>query len=164
MDTLPPELLEQILLSIPESRANARLVCRVFNAILAAHMFKTLPAFLDLPRAQATLVDMASRPSSRPRCVWSPYCAAPETLELQDGFLSALYYGVSGRFWHDDRLGRISVDNVVTALGMEEDLTETKLRAMQHKYSLFLSYVYGSMEQYHQHELCVDELCVCLTG
>jgi hypothetical protein len=104
-----------------------------------------------------------------------PYSSAPADLSVQDGFLGALYCGLSGgRTWDVQRQGWISGAALVAAMEQSEgknderkalaDGEEKLLREMQHKYSLYLSYLYSDMEFYHGTDLCVDQWCICLTG
>jgi hypothetical protein len=226
MDTLPPEILTQILQQVPSSSLpQTRQTCRIFNAVLAPRLFPSIKSFLDLKEAQTRLLQMASKPlpsvrRGRQRCVWSPYSAPPANLPVQDGFLGALFCSLTGFAW-DVRWGEIDVPRVAEAAGLavaweglrkeretgrgrwegvdsdvvedvlwlengesrngdvpqqqqqeaqllEAEITEERLRVVQHKYSLYLSYVQGSLQSYHRYDLYVDNLphhesCLCLT-
>ncbi|KAK5987075.1 hypothetical protein PT974_11193 [Cladobotryum mycophilum] len=164
MDSLPLELLLQILSQLPPSSSkHARLTCHKFNHALAKHTFATLASFLDPDVALSTLQDMAADLRRRPRAIWSPSCSVPKGLPVPTSFLVAVCVAVRGTSApmacegdaeegavvpssgesRDESAGAESI----TACGFgrrigREDITEEVLRQALFRYALYLSYVY----------------------
>ncbi|KAJ3463101.1 hypothetical protein MRS44_007887 [Fusarium solani] len=102
MDTLPPEILLQILHHLPSPAVkHARLTSRTFNAILAKRTFEKLVSFLDPDVAQRTLATISRDPQRRRRrpSIWSPCCSVPKNLPIDEAFLMALWAGLRGDSW-----------------------------------------------------------------
>ncbi|KAL6880827.1 hypothetical protein J3F83DRAFT_719967 [Trichoderma novae-zelandiae] len=100
MDSLPFELITQILAHLPQpDLPAARLTCHAFNAALAKPTFSTLASFADPAVAQRTLERLAADLSRRPRAIWSPGCSVPRGLPVPGGFLAAMRVALRGPAW-----------------------------------------------------------------
>ena len=157
MDTLPTELVAQILDHIPrESWPSSRLTSRRFHAVLGRKAFEALPAFLDAETAERMLESAASQARVRLRSIWSPRCSVPDGLPVPRSFLEAMHVGVKGSSWDaavdeiasdtasesDCSVGSsVSVDSLVDELHMD-GVTEDAVRAAMFRYALYLSYKY----------------------
>lgn len=148
MDTLPPEILLQILHHLPPPAVkHARLTSRTFNAILAKRTFERLVSFLDPDVAQRTLAAISRDPQRRRRrpSIWSPHCSVPKNLPIDEAFLMALWAGLRGDSWAVERAGldggsRLDVDGWQSGVG-RDDIAEEELREALFRYALYLSYV-----------------------
>ncbi|KAK2593540.1 hypothetical protein QQS21_008763 [Conoideocrella luteorostrata] len=127
MDSLPPELLHQILMYLPApSRPSTRLTSRQFNAILAPRPFKTLPSFLDPNVADAQNESAVRRARRRGvTSVWSPRCSVPRNLPIPQSFLLALYLALRGRSWHrtyskTERARSWDADSAISGVGEDD--------------------------------------------
>jgi hypothetical protein len=148
MEKLPTEIIFNILYHLgPASQRNARLACRAFRDTLTPYTFRTLRDFLDLQEAQLTLERIANAPTRKAKEIWSPFCAVPCRLAVEEGFLLALFCCCSGRSWDGNTFGGVTAASIATTLA-RTDLTESKLRTIQHKYSLYLSYISGDLNKY----------------
>ncbi|KAI6752761.1 hypothetical protein HG530_013513 [Fusarium avenaceum] len=106
MDTLPTEILIQILDNIPSSASKqARLTSRAFNVILSKRTFEVLISFLNPVFAQNTVLAIARDPQVRLRrsSIWSPRCSVPQKLPVDESFLMALWVGLHGTSWAAER-------------------------------------------------------------
>ncbi|KAH7193489.1 uncharacterized protein B0J16DRAFT_80482 [Fusarium flagelliforme] len=145
MDTLPTEIVIQILDNLPSSAVKqARLTSRTFNAILAKRTFEVLVSFLDPEVAQNTIVDVARDPMRRRRrpSIWSPRCSVPRNLHVDDSFLMAMWAGLRGDSWAVETGGKgdkLSVGE--WQKGVEKDMSEDELRGVLFRYALYLSYM-----------------------
>ncbi|KAG5995969.1 hypothetical protein E4U52_007525 [Claviceps spartinae] len=101
MNSLPPELLLQILSHLPPSSyPPVRLTSRLLNALLSPLAFPSLPAFLDPDSAQNLLAKSLREARARNvTSVWSPLCCVPAGLPIPRSFLLALYLALRGRQW-----------------------------------------------------------------
>ncbi|UKZ80324.1 hypothetical protein TrVFT333_008082 [Trichoderma virens FT-333] len=171
MDSLPFELVSQILQNLPQGDyKSARLTCQAFNAALAKPTFTTLATFIDPAIAQETIEKMAADLSRRPKAIWSPGCSVPKGLPVPESFLFAMHVALRGTpcpspatsrassrassvssasgAWSDSEESDVGSEMSVTAgdfgrsIGMDE-LTEETLRQALFRYSLYLSYIYS---------------------
>lgn len=79
MDSLPTELLHQILLHLPSSSlAECRLVCRSFNEIAFPIVFNFVPEWLDLELSHRAVIALAHDAYNRPAVMWSPWATGPD--------------------------------------------------------------------------------------
>lgn len=168
MDSLPFELVSQILNSLPKpDYKSARLTCQAFNAALAKPTFNTLATFIDPATAQATIEKLAADLSRRPKAIWSPGCSVPSGLPVPESFLFAMHVALRGTpcpspassrassvssasgAWSDgeesdagSEAESVTAWNFGPSIGMD-GLTEDMLRQALFRYSLYLSYVYS---------------------
>ncbi|OAA33803.1 hypothetical protein AAL_01268 [Moelleriella libera RCEF 2490] len=111
MNTLPPEILTEILLCEGVAvSSSARLTCRLFNTIMAAAAaggFRSLAGFVDADTALARL-ESAARAARRRgiTSLWSPRCSAPRDVPVPQSFLLAMYLALEGRQWHPSAAAR----------------------------------------------------------
>ncbi|KAM0420843.1 hypothetical protein ACHAPT_011373 [Fusarium lateritium] len=146
MDTLPPEILLQILHHLPSPAVkHARLTSRTFNAILAKRTFEKLVSFLDPAVAQRTLSTISRDPQRRRRrpSIWSPCCSVPKNLPIDEAFLMALWAGLRGDSWAVERgleEDKLNVDDWQEGVG-RDDIAEQELREALFRYTLYLSYM-----------------------
>ncbi|KAH0494529.1 hypothetical protein TgHK011_001146 [Trichoderma gracile] len=97
MDSLPFELITQILTHLPQhDLPTARLTCHAFNAALAKPTFSTLASFIDPAVAQHTIEHIAADLSRRPKAIWSPGCSVPRGLPVPESFLNAMRAALKG--------------------------------------------------------------------
>ncbi|KAM0344660.1 hypothetical protein ACHAPU_007255 [Fusarium lateritium] len=139
MDTLPTEILIQILDNIPPPASKqARLTSRAFNAILSKRTFGVLVSFLDPAVAQNTLLAIARDPERRRRrpSIWSPRCSVPQKLPIDESFLMALWVGLRGDSWAAGEL-----DVCTWQKGVGKDISQDHLREALFRYALYLTYV-----------------------
>ncbi|KHN96997.1 F-box domain, cyclin-like protein [Metarhizium album ARSEF 1941] len=174
MDSLPSELLHEILSHLPPSaRPSTRLTSRLFNAILAPRSFPSVPSFIDPDVALSKLESGAREARRRQKTsIWSPGCVVPCHLPIPQSFLLAVYVAFRGRQWQpcvarmrgtcrecgsDGEIGlsegcvgrrfeELTVDSVVQSL-QREDVTEESLRVAMFRYALYLSYSYQGSEE-----------------
>ncbi|EHK24278.1 uncharacterized protein TRIVIDRAFT_121357, partial [Trichoderma virens Gv29-8] len=145
MDSLPFELVSQILQNLPQGDyKSARLTCQAFNAALAKPTFTTLATFIDPAIAQETIEKMAADLSRRPKAIWSPGCSVPKGLPVPESFLFAMHVALRGTPEESDVGSEMSVTarDFGRSIGMDE-LTEETLRQALFRYSLYLSYIYS---------------------
>ncbi|KAG6037649.1 hypothetical protein E4U19_001896 [Claviceps sp. Clav32 group G5] len=124
MNSLPPELLLQILSHLPPSSyPPVRLTSRLLNALLSPLAFPSLPAFLDPESAQNLLAKSLREARARNvTTVWSPLCCVPTGLPIQRSFLLALYLALRGRQWVEgDRAHNMGEETEEKALRWESD-------------------------------------------
>ncbi|KAF4121097.1 FBOX protein [Geosmithia morbida] len=155
MDTLPMELLAEVLAHVPSStRRSTRLTCRSFwRATPLKADYAILASFVDPAVAQATVEATAADVRCRSHAIWSPRCRVPPSLVVPEGFLLALYAALSGRRWagagprpHSDGRHVIGEDETISADAMARDLgrddvTEDNVRQAMFRYTLYLSYL-----------------------
>ncbi|KAH7262072.1 hypothetical protein BKA59DRAFT_11959 [Fusarium tricinctum] len=145
MDTLPTEILIQILDSIPSSASKqARLTSRAFNAILSKRTFEVLISFLNPEFAQNTVLAIARDPQLRLRrsSIWSPRCSVPQKLPVDESFLMALWVGLHGTSWAAERAAHgEKLDVCMWQNTVGRDISEDQLRETLFRYALYLSYV-----------------------
>ncbi|KAF5020145.1 hypothetical protein F66182_7837 [Fusarium sp. NRRL 66182] len=164
MDTLPPEILIQILDNIPSPAVKeARLTSRTFNAILSKRTFEVLVSFLDPAVAQSTLTAIAQDPQHRRRrpSIWSPSCIAPPSLPVDEAFLMALWAGLRGNSRAIGMGGngdKLDVGGWQNGVG-RPDVTEEELRLVLFRYALYLSYVNEYEEGHVPHAWVFKALC-----
>lgn len=135
METLPPELLTQILDFLPPTTLKtARLTCRCFNTYIPSSDFTLLASFLDPAVAVATIEAAASDLTRRPRSIWSPRCSVPKDLAIPESFLTALSIGLAGE-------RRVSGEAELTLekLG-RNNVSEELVRQAMFRWVLYLSY------------------------
>ncbi|EEU45518.1 uncharacterized protein NECHADRAFT_80505 [Fusarium vanettenii 77-13-4] len=146
MDTLPPEILLQILHHLPSPAVkHTRLTSRTFNAILAKRTFEKLVSFLDPDVAQRTLSTISRDPQRRRRrpSIWSPCCSVPKNLPIDEAFLMALWAGLRGDSWAVERGldgDKLDIDEWQNGVG-RDDIAEDNLREALFRYALYLSYM-----------------------
>ncbi|KAF4458232.1 hypothetical protein FALBO_15033 [Fusarium albosuccineum] len=165
INTLPPEILLQILHHLPNPAIKqARLTSRTFNAILAKRTFEVLVSFLDPSVAQHTLTTVSRDPQRRRRrpSIWSPRCSVPKNLPIDEAFLMALWAGLRGDSWAVERRlngGKLDVDGWQSGVG-RDDITEDELRDALFRYALYLSYMSeAEREQDTPQAWVFDALC-----
>lgn len=170
MDSLPFELVSQILTHIPPTDyKSARLTCHAFNDVLAKSTFDILATFVDPTTAKSTIERIASDLTRRPKAIWSPGCSVPKDLPVAESFLFAMHRALRGTAcpstspcssrassvaWSDDseedsedsdagpaEEEELAAWNFGRTVGMD-DLTEEMLRQAMFRYALYLSYVY----------------------
>ncbi|KAF4439828.1 hypothetical protein F53441_12451 [Fusarium austroafricanum] len=145
MNTLPTEILIQILDNIPSPDAKqARLTSRTFNTILARRTFEVLVSFLDPTVAQNTILATARDPERRRRrpSIWSPRCSVPPNLPVEETFLMALWAGLRGESWAvemGENGDKLDIDNWQSGVG--RNASEEELREVLFRYALYLSYM-----------------------
>lgn len=165
MDTLPPEILLQILHHLPSPAVkHARLTSRTFNAILAKRTFEKLVSFLDPDVAQRTLSTISRDPQRRRRrpSIWSPCCSVPKNLPIDEAFLMALWAGLRGDSWAVERGldgDKLDIDEWQNGVG-RDDIAEDNLREALFRYALYLSYMDESESEKDAPQAWVfDALC-----
>ncbi|KAM0552511.1 hypothetical protein ACHAPJ_007839 [Fusarium lateritium] len=167
MDTLPTEILYQILDHLPVPAVKqVRLTSRTFNSILAKRTFEALVSFLDPVVAQSTLLIISRDPERRRRrpSIWSPRCSVPANLPIDDAFLMALWAGLRGESWAVEmgaNRDKLDVNSLQTGIGRK--IGEEELREAQFRYALYLSYVSECEKEQDVPQAWVFN-CLCKTG
>ena len=136
METLPPELVTQILHCLPPaSLKTARLTCRCFNSMVPSPDFNLLASFIDPAVAVATIEAAASDLTRRPKSIWSPRCSVPEHLDIPESFVVALNIGLARR-------GLCLENGRLWSLGKSEEhgVREYEVRQALFRWVLYLSY------------------------
>ncbi|KAJ9156364.1 hypothetical protein NKR23_g1295 [Pleurostoma richardsiae] len=154
MDTLPPELLAQILLLLPRAcLPSLRLTCTAFDAVAAPPLFRPLAPFLLDPRAaEDRLARAAGNPLLRPVSLWDAGTAVPQDMQEEPGFLGALFAGVAGRPWgkkrraggmdgEDGGEGEVLTARNFGVLVGREEVTEERVLAAQFMYGMYMWHV-----------------------
>jgi hypothetical protein len=79
MNTLPPELLRQILMYLSRaSLPQVRLISRTFSTIAFPLLFSHVPHWLDYKLSHASIVSLAHDVCNRPAVMWSPWATGPD--------------------------------------------------------------------------------------
>jgi F-box domain len=135
MDTLPPELVLEILAYLPrQSVRSMRTVSRAFRALVPSPDFTLMKSFLDPDTALSTITAAARDLSVRPRSIWSPHCPVPPSVPLLPDFMSVLWVALTGRAPERD----VCVEDVKVVAGI--DVTRETLQQALFRWVLYLSY------------------------
>ncbi|KAG6122179.1 hypothetical protein E4U13_003018 [Claviceps humidiphila] len=168
MNSLPPELLLQILSHLPPSSyPPVRLTSRLLNTLLSPLAFPSLPAFLDPDSAQNLLAKSLREARARNvTSVWSPLCCVPAGLPIPRSFLLALCLALRGRQWveggeahkmdgeTEEKALRWESDSAIGGMGFEgeededEEMTVEKLAEVTGREDLRVEVVRKAMFRY----------------
>ncbi|CZT44961.1 uncharacterized protein RSE6_05223 [Rhynchosporium secalis] len=166
MNTLPTELLYQILSHIPKSSLpSVRLLNHTFEAIAFPLLFKNLLNWLDYKTSHAAITALAHDVYNRPSIMWSPCASEP------DGPVEAVWLGIIWRLQmgkHSPELERgigmlggevqVLTSENYARLSRREEMCENRLRLAQNRYLMHRSYFEGAVRGEISEELVEGSL------
>lgn len=152
MDSLPPEIIQQILTNVPEySLLPCRLVCRAFNTSAFPIIFSHVPRWLDYTLSHQAVLSLVHDSLSRPAVMWSPWASEP------DGPVDEVWMGIVWKLLmksdppshapskeqdtkeSGENRSRLTPQNFAELSGREE-MSENRLRSGQNRFLLHRSY------------------------
>jgi hypothetical protein len=154
MDTLPAELVAQILSNLPKSSLTpCRLVCRSFSTISFPLLFANVPLWLDYNYSHQSIISLTQDVLNRPAVMWSPWALGP------DGPAEDVWMGIVWRMLmrteppgsspvrgergeREEAAMVLTCDNFAELSGREE-MSENRLRTSQNLYLLYRAYTEG---------------------
>jgi hypothetical protein len=171
MDTIPPEILHQILLHIPKDQlATCRLVNHSFSSLAFPIQFSFIPHWLDYNLSHQAIVALAQDAFNRPAVMWSPFALEPQ------GPVESVWMEIVWKFLTKSEPPRTAIlaekregeegENIALTSGNfaqlsgREDITENRLRTSQNRYLLHRKYAgrdVGCLSPFGSH-LALEEL------
>jgi hypothetical protein len=152
MDSLPPEIVQQIVAIVPKSSlANCRLVCRSFNTFAFPILFSHVPNWLDYTLSHRAVLSLVHDAFNRPTVMWSPWASEPDRpvdnvwMEIVWKLLMksdppGLHLSKKGATEGlEDVRARLTPQNFAELSGREE-MSENRLRMGQNRFLLHRSY------------------------
>ncbi|KAN0108488.1 hypothetical protein V8E51_008230 [Hyaloscypha variabilis] len=152
MDSLPPEIIRQIVANVPKSSLlSCRLVCRAFNTFAFPILFSHIPHWLDYKTSHQAVLSLVDDVYNRPAVMWSPWASEPD-LPVSNAFMGIVWKllmksdppGFSltieegGEAMMVDRV-RLTPQNFAELSGKEE-MTESRLKTAQNRFLLHRNY------------------------
>ncbi|TVY82576.1 hypothetical protein LSUE1_G002064 [Lachnellula suecica] len=165
METLPTEVLAQILTQIPKSSLpSVRLACHAFNALSFPLLFSHIAQWLNYEVSHRAVISIANDAYNRPAVMWSPWATGPDG--PVDGIWMALVWkslmkseaqglsvfepkGGEGNVGKEIGAGKrvLTAGNFAELSGMTE-MSENRLRTGQNRFLLHRSYTEGTQEDW----------------
>jgi len=106
MNTLPPEIVQQIFDNVPKSSLpSCRLVCRSFNTFIFPILFSHVPHWLYYTTSHRAVISLVHDAFNRPAVMWSPWTAGP------DGPVVDVWMGIVWRMLMKSNPPRLLVSN-----------------------------------------------------
>jgi F-box-like len=151
MDSLPPEIVQQIVTNLPKSSLpSCRLVCRKFDIFVFPILFSHVPNWLDYTISHRAVISLVNDAFNRPAVMWSPWATGP------DGPVEEIWMGIvwkllmkteppgtrlsKGKIVSEGTdLVRLTPQNFAELSGREE-MSENRLRTSQNRFLLHRSY------------------------
>lgn len=152
MDSLPPEIVQQILANVPGySLLSCRLVCRAFNTSAFSIIFSHVPRWLDYTLSHQAVLSLVHDSLHRPAVMWSPWASEP------DGPVDEVWMGIVWKLLmksdppshalskeevtkeSGENRSRLTPQNFAELSGREE-MSENRLRTGQNRFLLHRSY------------------------
>ena len=137
MDTLPPEIISQIITNIPKSSLpEIRLVCHSFNTFAFPPLFSHVPHWFDYTLSHRAVTSLVNDVFNRPSVMWSPWATGP------DGPAESVWLAICWKVLVKSELPRgdvLTAENFAELSGNEE-MCENRLRTGQNRFLLHRVY------------------------
>jgi F-box-like len=144
MDSLPPELVQQIVANVPKSSlSNCRLVSRSFNTFAFPILFSHIPNWLDYTLSHRAILSLVHDAFNRPAVMWSPWASEPDE-PVDDIWLGIVWKLLMrsdppGLQETTEAWVRLTPQNFAE-LSRREEMSEKVLRTGQNRFLLHRSY------------------------
>ncbi|KAE9378145.1 hypothetical protein N431DRAFT_329652 [Stipitochalara longipes BDJ] len=152
MDSLPPEIVRQIVSNAPKSSlASCRLVCRMFDSFAFPILFSYIPHWLDYKTSHQAVLSLVHDVYNRPAVMWSPWASEPD-LPVDNIFMGIIWKllvktdppGFS--LPKEESGGTMGIDQVqltpqnFAELSGRDEMTENRLKTAQNRFLLHRNY------------------------